>query len=511
MELQTSALEKGFETPVLDNVLPLCELAKGLEEAGEFEVAEEALRPFWEGVSHRPNTTGLTGEAKAELLLRTGTLTGWLGSARQIPGSQELAKDLISESSSLFESVGLSEKLAEARVNLAVCYWREGGLDEARVTLRLVLESLHESRSEQKLRALLTSAIVESAATRDRSALLIYKEAMPLFESSASHSLKGRFHTSYATVLRGLGTSESREDYIDKALMEYTAASYHFEQAGHKRFQGRVENNVGFLFATLGRFTEAQEHLTRARTLLVSVGDKGGAATVEDSRAQAFLLEGKNELAENSARSAVRLLREGGEQVLLAEALTTHGKALARLKQLPKAKGTLDQAIEIAQTAGHLEGGGIAAVTAIEELNTHLPIEVLQGYYRTAEELLAQSQNRSLRTRLGECARRVLAAEFTSVKSGAAENITGAFAAGTFGSVPLSMSPGFSLDTEVLRYEGSLIRKALEDSGGSVTRAARLLGVTHQGLAFILNGRHSDLLSIRTPVKKRRRSIIRSH
>ena len=73
------------------------------------------------------------------------------------------------------------------------------------------------------------------------------------------------------------------------------------------------------------------------------------------------------------------------------------------------------------------------------------------------------------------------------------------------------MPQGFSLDAEVLRYEGNLIRKALEESNGSVTRAARLLGVTHQGLAFILNGRQSELLSIRTPVKRRRRSIIRYH
>lgn len=78
-------------------------------------------------------------------------------------------------------------------------------------------------------------------------------------------------------------------------------------------------------------------------------------------------------------------------------------------------------------------------------------------------------------------------------------------------SVPVSMQAGFSLEGEVLRYEGSLIRQALEASDGSVTRAARLLGVTHQGLAFILNGRHSDLLSSRTPVKRRRRSIIRYH
>jgi tetratricopeptide (TPR) repeat protein len=498
MDLQTSVFEREAINPALDNVLPLCELAKGLEDAGEFELAEETLRPFWDGLPNLPDTNGLHGEAKAELLLRIGTLTGWLGSARQISGSQEIAKDLISESAGIFETHGLSEKLAEARVNLAVCYWREGGLDEARVTLQLVLDSFHEKKSEQRLRALLTSAIVEADTKRDRSALLIYREAAPLFESSSNHSLIGRFHTSYATLLRSLGTSEHREDYIDSALLEYTAASYHFEQAGHKRFQGRVENNVGFLFATLGRFTEAQEHLIQARMLLLSVGDRGGAAGVEDSRAQAFLLEGKFDLAEGAARSAVRSLKQGGENSRLAEALTTHGKALARLNRLPVARMSLDQAIEIAQNAGHPEGGGIAAVTAIEELGDHLPMGVLQEYYRKADELLARSQDRSLSVRLGECARRVLAAEFTSIKTGEGEGTS-------------SRPPGFSLDGEVLRYEGSLIRKALEEAGGSVTRAARLLGVTHQGLAFILNGRHSDLLSIRTPVKKRRRSIIRHH
>ena len=69
--------------------------------------------------------------------------------------------------------------------------------------------------------------------------------------------------------------------------------------------------------------------------------------------------------------------------------------------------------------------------------------------------------------------------------------------------------PEGSLEELVLNYEGDLIRRALESSGGSVTRAARLLRITHQGLAFILNGRHRNLLSVRTPVKPRRRSIIR--
>ena len=499
MELHTADFKNLTENPVADDVIPLCELAKNLEEAGEFESACETLRPFWQGLLRRPETTGLADEAKAELLLRAGTLTGFLGSAKQVAGAQEAAKDLISESAAIFESLGKSEKIAEAGVDLAICYWREGALDEARVTLRLVLERLGDIRNEQKLRALLNSAMVEIAAMRDREALRIYREAVPQFDLSANHALKGKFHNNYGILLKKLGLSESREEYIDTALVEFAAASFHYEQAGHRRFQAGVENNVGFLFASIGRFGEAREHVSSARSLFVQLQDQGGAAYTDDTLAQILLLEGRSEEAERVARRAVHKLKRGGEQPALAEALTTHGKALARLRQSQVARTALDQAVEIAQNAGNPDRGGIAAVTAIEELNAYLPIETLQNYYRTAETLLSKSQDLSLKTRLGECARRVLLT--------ALENANEATPAAT----GVALTPGFSLDTEVLRYEGNLIRRALEESGGSVTRAARLLGVTHQGLAFILNGRHSDLLSIRSPVKRRRRSIIRHH
>lgn len=493
MDLQTYPFKSVIDPATADDVIPLCVFAKNLEEAGEFERAAETLSAFWSGLFTRPETNGLNDEAKAELLLRAGTLTGWLGGAKQVSGAQEAAKDLISESATIFERLDMTDKVAEAQVDLAICYLREGGLDEARVTLRLVLDALGESRSEQRLRALLNSVIIEREATRDHDALRICSEAAPLFEISSNDALKGKFHNTYAAVLKSLGTSNRREDYIDRALVEYTAASYHLEQAGHKQFQGRVENNVGFLFATIGRFDEAHEHLTRARGLLISVGDHGGAAGAEDTRAQAFLLEGRYQEAERVARRAVQSLKQGGEQTVLAEALTTHGKALARLKQTHVAKTTLDHAVEIAQNAGNPDRGGIAAVTAIEELSDHLPLDALQHYYRTAETLLSNSQNLSIKTRLGECARRVLSVALAEEDPS------------------LTLQAGMSLDAEVLRYEGNLIRRALEKSGGSVTRAARLLGVTHQGLAFILNGRHSELLSIRTPVKRRRRSIIRDH
>jgi transcriptional regulator with GAF, ATPase, and Fis domain len=132
-------------------------------------------------------------------------------------------------------------------------------------------------------------------------------------------------------------------------------------------------------------------------------------------------------------------------------------------------------------------------------LSDWLSTDALRNYYRSAETLLSNSQNLSIKSRLGECARRVLSVALQDADTPAPA------------SLDESLPSGFSLDAEVLRYEGNLIRRALEESGGSVTRAARMLGVTHQGLAFILNGRHSDLQSIRTPVKRRRKSIIRHH
>ena len=107
--------------------------------------------------------------------------------------------------------------------------------------------------------------------------------------------------------------------------------------------------------------------------------------------------------------------------------------------------------------------------------------------------------------RLGECARHILK---TEGKSAFLVDTIGSNGNGHSGLMPFRAC---MLEEEVLRYEGHLIQRALQESEGSVTRAARLLGVTHQGLAFILNGRHKSLLSERKPAKPRRRSIIRYH
>lgn len=510
----TSLKVNELNTNLSDQARLQCGLAREQEEAGNFEAARQMLDGFWQRVGERPLLAGLDDAARAEVLLRAGTLTGWIGSSQQISGAQAIAKDLISESAGVFEKLGLEERVAEARIDLGICYWREGALDEARVTLQDVLLQLGDRETEQRLRALLNAAVVEKVSVRYRDALRIHSDAAPLFEKSDNHALRGKFHNEFATVLKNIGLAEHREDYIDRALVEYAAASFHFEEAGHQRFQGVVENNLGFLFVHLARYEDAHEHLGRARAAAVALKDRGLIAQFDDSRAKAFLGEGRNAEAEAVARASVRSLEQGGEQSLLAGALITYGTALARLDSNEAAFAALKRGMDTAEQGGDPDSAGIAALTIIEELESVVSYPELRTYYLRAESMLTRSQDSGVRSRLGQCARRILSSDKgqhegdaqTSIPVGNGHKYSAARA-----SVPAAAEPWArgSLEELVLNFEGDLIRRALEASGGSVTRAARLLGITHQGLAFILNGRHKSLLSIRTPVKRRRRSIIR--
>jgi transcriptional regulator with GAF, ATPase, and Fis domain len=69
---------------------------------------------------------------------------------------------------------------------------------------------------------------------------------------------------------------------------------------------------------------------------------------------------------------------------------------------------------------------------------------------------------------------------------------------------------GGTLEEEKNHFEARLIARALERHNGSVTGAARDLGLTHQGLSKIIDGRQSKTLAgARRPKRDRRKSIMR--
>ena len=133
-------------------------------------------------------------------------------------------------------------------------------------------------------------------------------------------------------------------------------------------------------------------------------------------------------------------------QLPLVESLTTHGTALARLGNYGTALAAFKRAVELSRQIGCLSLVGRAAAAAFQEIGEHLAIQ-------------------------GEG----------------------------------SLISGRTLTEEVLSLEHDLIKHALEASEGSVTRAAKTLGISYQELHYMLATRHKDLLKYRTPVRRRPR------
>ena len=382
-----------------------CEEARRREEAGEFEEAAGCLGEFWLGVGVRPRLEGLDRRAAAEVLTRAGVLTGWLGSLEQVKGAQERAKDFLSEGAAIFADLEDNAKVFDARIDLSICYWREGATDEARAIIEDLLSQNPGVGAEQQARALIALAMVERRAARYNDALSHLRRAAHIVKSDSSAQRKGVFHNQLATTLENLGRSEGRSDYIDQALVEYEAASFYFEEAGHQRYRARVENNFGFLFYKLNRLAEAHEHFDRARALLDESRDLGILSQVDDNRARAFLAEGRFEEAARVASDAVRIIENGGEQSLLAEALTTYGLALARLEKFTQAEAALRRAIEVGERSGDLERAGLSALTLLEQVGEQFPVEERRAVYTRADELLSNSQDAEVDKRIRACAR----------------------------------------------------------------------------------------------------------
>jgi DNA-binding NtrC family response regulator/tetratricopeptide (TPR) repeat protein len=419
MDLQSSLLSQLGDPMLSRNDLARlrCELARELEETGNYEAARSALGELWQRIGEHPHLEQLGERIAAEVLLRAGALTGWIGSAQQTEGAQETAKDLIGESLAIFESLHEKEKTAEALTELSVCYWREGAYDEARVALTEALARLAETDGKQKAVTLLRSAIVEFSAMRYDNALRILTNAAPLFLTSSSHALRGKFHVNLAIVLNNLGEGKQREGFCDRALVEYEAASFHFEQAGHAYYQARTENNLAVLLLRNCRFDEAHEHLDRARRLFEGLKDNNSIAHVDDTRARTLLAQGHAGEAEGFARAAVRRLEKGDERSILAGALITQGTALARLGRTDEAHSTLQYATEVAHQVGAPDDAGLASLTIIEELGESLATGELRAIYERADHLLANSQQPGILLRLRQAMRRILAAERTHSRS----------------------------------------------------------------------------------------------
>ena len=383
------------------HVIASCTLAWEKIITGDYDGGCAALASWWKP-GEWPNHAGLTSITAGELLLTAGSLTDAISRARQVSGGQRLAEMLICGAIALFEQTGEFQKTTQARIELGCCYYHQGLFDLAYSTLSKCVASLGEQDCELKAVALIRLAIVERHSGHLQQAVGLLKEAS-LLQPFVSAWTKGRFHTEMANTLKDLAEADSRVSDFDCALSHYEEASLQFELLGNFRYVAAVENNRGFLLLNLQRFTEAQKHLERARTLFNDFADNIGCAQVDETLARLYLTSENYDQAERSIELAVSILEDSGEDALLAEALTTRGLILCRLGQRQDAKPILERARRVAERCGDREGAGRALLVMIEEMCEQLPDDERREIGAHANQLLANSQQHATRERLRKC------------------------------------------------------------------------------------------------------------
>ena len=209
---------------------------------------------------------------------------------------------------------------------------------------------------------------------------------------------------------------------------------------------------------------------------------------MNETRARVFVAEHRYEEASSLISDVVRIFERGNEYALLADALTIQGVSLARRGLYENSLRVLRYAVNVAQDSGALSNAGLAALTLIEEHGeTRLSQKEVYHFYLRADAFLKDTQDVEDIARLRACAR-IMGRRLLGAHLG---------------------DKGFSLQKAIREFEARFLEEALALEQGSVSRAAKRLGMTHQVLGYLLRTRHKKLLSKRTPPVPRKRSIMK--
>jgi len=128
--------------------------------------------------------------------------------------------------------------------------------------------------------------------------------------------------------------------------------------------------------------------------------DRVRSSQVDDTLARLFIEQRSYDLAESAINRALETLQSGDEDAILAEVLSTKGIVCSKRNRFGDAEKTFEWAYGVALRCGDREGAGRAILLMIEHISHHLSREVLQDASNRLCDLLANTQQSSIRARL---------------------------------------------------------------------------------------------------------------
>lgn len=339
-----------------------------LERSGRYDEAIQELDDIWQDKGSMPNVENFDKRTAANIILRCGSLIGFLGHSKHIPGSQEKSKNLITEAHKRFLEFYDIEKIAECENYLALAYWRTGELVDAEVWLGYALTHNLPNSSDVRLFSYLVRSMLTNSSKKHKKTISDFKQIEDDYRKYGDDFLNGTISSNIGIAYRNLGDSFRAIKYFE------LAREYH-RKSKHKVYLGTTENNISLLYKSVRKFREAHQAIDSATRLFKKINDITRYGFSFDTKALIYIDEGKYEQALNKVEEAVNILKSSENANYLVETLSTKIKILVSLNQMPDAYLCLSEAIHIANSKiGEKKARKIAEEFADIESNKNYPV-----------------------------------------------------------------------------------------------------------------------------------------
>jgi tetratricopeptide (TPR) repeat protein len=330
-----------MNSQISDEIKEIIQNAKQHESVGRYDEAAKILSKYWKNTNERPDVSDLNKAEQAEIILRCGSLAGYIGSCKQKKDSQEVAQTLITEANRLFYLFGDIEKIVECETYMASTYHRMGKLDEARGWINSAFQHEIDKTCEVRLYTHVVDGIILFREGKYIELVNKCKMLEPLFRKSQFYVLQGDFNNNYAFGLMKTGDKNG-------ALSRFELAKTFYIKTSHFLYLALLENNLAVFFKSEKVYTEAHKAANSARANFKKLGDKTREGYSIDTQAQIYLAEGKFAEALECANEAIRMLSDGENYCYLANSTQTKSHIQLYLKDYVAAQETMIASVNIA-------------------------------------------------------------------------------------------------------------------------------------------------------------------
>lgn len=314
-----------------------------LEKCGRYEEALAEVRHIWEDTTALPNTDDFEPQTAAEIILRCGSLIGFLGHIKQIPNAQEKSKNLLTEAYNRFLDIYQVEKIAECANYLALAYWRAGELVEAETWIEEALSYDLRPSNRVRLYSHVIKSMILLLSKKYEDVCSRLTELEDDFLNYADDFLKGSFYNNYGLALKNLGK-------IDAAFPSLESGRDYYVKSGNKFHCGLAENNLAQLYKSQNKFTQAHKAIDNATKIFRKIKDKTREGFSLDTKAQIYFVEKKYSKALETIEKALTILGKGENAAYLIETYLTKVKILLYLDDFSAATLCLSDAVQLAKT-----------------------------------------------------------------------------------------------------------------------------------------------------------------